>query len=87
MKLTGYLFLDGKRIRSVKAECNDPEKDFHDRFEYSFVKLCRDLYISVPVWLQKNTKELSMCKKTSFYSDQFNEEFLFDRLEMRIDRI
>ena len=87
MRLTGVLVLDGKQVKTAGAESKDPKKTFHARLEESFIQLCKDLYISVPIWLDKNTKELSMCKKTSFYSDQFNEDFFFDKFEMRIDKI
>lgn len=87
MKLTGTLMLHGKQVKIVRTACEDTHKSFHDRLEESFTQLCKDLYIPVPIWLNKNTKELSMCKKTSFYSDQFNENFLFDKFDMRIDTI
>jgi hypothetical protein len=87
MRLTGILVTGGKSVCSVRAECGQPDRDFHDRLEEAFVMLCRGLGISVPVWLEKNTKELSMCRKTSFYCDQFDGDFPYDRFEMRIDRL
>ncbi len=87
MHLSGSLVVDGRHVHRSRSSCEDPEKDFHSRLEGAFISLCRDLRISVPLWLDKNTRELAMCKKTSFYPDQFDDEFIFDKFEMRIDKI
>ena len=87
MNLSGSLIVEGRHIYRSKTSCDDPKKDFHSRLEEAFISLCNDLKIPVPLWLDKNTKELAMCKKTSFYPDQFDDVFMFDKFEMRIDKI
>jgi hypothetical protein len=87
MLLSGSLIVEGRHIQRSKSSCEDPNKDFHSKLEESFISLCKDLKISVPLWLDKNTRELAMCKKTSFYPDQFDDVFIFDKFEMRIDKI
>jgi hypothetical protein len=87
MRSTGVLVLEGRHLRTAKILNDDTGKGFHDRLEDSFISLCKELGISVPIWLGKNTKELAMCKKTSFFRDQFQEDFIYDRFELRIDKI
>ncbi len=62
MRLSGSLIAAGKQLKNITIACEDPKKDFHGRLEYSLIQLCKELMISVPIWLKKNTKELSMCK-------------------------
>jgi hypothetical protein len=87
MRLSGVLFYKNMNLRSARMSNENSQNDFHDRLEEAFILLCKELGISVPIWLEKNTKELAMCKKTSFYEDQFSENFPYDRFELRIDRI
>jgi len=87
MRLNGSLILEGRNVNKARVECEITGVSFHDRFEEAFITLCKELDISVPIWLDKNTKEIAMSKKTSFYEDQFDDDFLFDRFEMRIDKL
>ena len=87
MRLTGFLIYDGRNLRNASISNDNTDRCFHDRLEDSFVSLCKELGISVPVWLKKNTKELAMCKKTSFFKDQFYDDFIYERFEIRLDKL
>jgi hypothetical protein len=85
MKIQGSLITNGKSIARKEITVSEKKPSFHDRLEEAFITLCRELMIPVPEWIDKNTRELSMCKKTSFYPDQFHETFTYDRFELLIE--
>lgn len=85
MKIQGTLITNGKRITKTEITITGKKQSFHERLEDAFILLCRELMIPVPEWIDKNTRELSMCKKTSFYPDQFHENFSYDRFELLIE--
>lgn len=85
MILYGKLMLGNMPLKNSKAVSNDPAKAFHDQMEEAFVQLCRNLDIPVPIWLKKNTRELSHYKKTFFEKEQFIEETVFDRFVLEIE--
>ena len=87
MKISGRLIISNKSINYATVNFNDDSLDFHGNLETAFIMLCKKLAISTPVWMTKNTKELSICKKTSFDKEQFVEEFSYDLFEFRIDKL
>jgi len=85
MILYGKLVIGNMNIKEAKAIGNDSEKPFHDIMEEAFVALCRQLEIPVPIWLKKNTREVSAYGKTFFDREQFVEEVPFDRFVLEIE--
>jgi len=86
MILTGRIVKGHKTqyLKSVADAC-PPDAGFRDRLEYCLLALCKDADIMTPVWLTKNTAEISRFGKTDFLPDQFAEKVAFDRFEIKID--
>lgn len=81
----------GKLIKGtviIVEKLIDNENDnisFRELLEVSFIALCKELDISVPLWLKRNTTEFARYRRTSFTKDQFIEDVKFDRLEIKIE--
>lgn len=85
MILYGKLMRGNVVLKESKAAGEDPAKSFHDQMEEAFLKLCRELDIPVPIWLKKNTREISRYRKTYFETEQFVEDTFFDRFVLEIE--
>ncbi|MDX1357834.1 MAG: hypothetical protein R3232_03280 [Clostridia bacterium] len=85
MILYGRLIKGNMPLKESKVVGKNDGKNFHDEMEEAFVRLCKDLDIPVPIWLKKNTRELSHYKKTYFENEQFIEETVFDRFVLEIE--
>lgn len=85
MELYGRIVKGHKTIyqKNVCDACA-PQAGFRDRLEDCLLALCRDADIPVPIWLSKNSSELSRFGKTGFYAEQFTEPVTFDRFEIKI---
>ncbi|HOQ00419.1 MAG TPA: hypothetical protein PK604_06250 [Acetivibrio clariflavus] len=85
MKLIGKL-INGTTIVNEKAvEKEDDDLSFRDLLEANFIALCKELDISVPLWLKRNTTEFARFQKTFFTKDQFVESVKFDKFEIKIE--
>lgn len=82
MKLYGRLIKQGKMIKEAWAEPQNSSDDFREQLEECLIRVCKELDIEVPIWLQKNSKEFGIYRKTSFNSDHFGETINFDRFEI-----
>ncbi len=47
-------------------------------------EICYHFNLSVPMWLEDNTKHMAKFSSTKFYRDHFIEEISFDCLEIEI---
>jgi len=83
MKLHAKI-MKGSQIIMEEEAILSGQGRFHQQLEYSFVELCRNMGISVPMWIGKNTREFARFRRTSFNSDQFFDKVSFDRLEIRL---
>ncbi len=85
MKMSGKLY-KGPLIISATS-CNVPEDSgtYQDKLEALLIMVSHNLGTPVPMWLSKNTKEYVQFKRTIFGSDQFFEDVIFDRMEVRVD--
>lgn len=84
MKLYGKLIRERKIMREEVAINIDDKVSFHDKLELCLIEVCGKLECQVPLWLEKNTKEFSMYRKTFFPQEQFMEKVWFDKLEIRM---
>jgi len=83
VKLSGRLVKDTRILKEASAA--SPETaSFRDALEECLIEVCRELDIQVPVWLKKNTIDISRYRKTSFNKDQFVEKINFDRFDINI---
>jgi len=85
MRLYGKLIKERKIMREEFAENTDNKLPFHDKLEACLIEVCRKLDCPVPLWLNKNTKEFGLYRKTFFPQEQFMEKVWFDKLEIRIE--
>ena len=86
MKLTGRIY-KGTVVIMENESTLSGEGKFQKQLEQSLVELCREMGISVPMWLGKNTREFSRVKWTTCNNDQFFEPVNFDRFEIRLEDI
>ena len=85
MKMNGRLFFGPSVLKETTAEVADDDGKYQDRLENLLVAVCRELGVSVPMWLSKNTKEYVRFRRTSFGNDQFLDPVLFDRMDIRVE--
>jgi len=85
LRLSGKLIKDTNIIKEKIVEINDDTLSYTDLLEACLIALCKELDIQVPIWLRKNTSEFVMHRKTSFLKDQFMEDIIFDRFEMKVE--
>lgn len=85
MILYGKLMKGNIPLKDSKAVGSNDKESFHDQMEEAFLRLCKNLDIAVPIWLKKNTRELSHYKKTYFEKEQFIEETVFDRFVLEVE--
>lgn len=85
------LIIIGKLIKgtvTISEKLIENENDsvsFRDLLQDNFIALCKELDISVPLWLKRNTAEFVRYRRTSFTKDQFIENVKFDRFEIKIE--
>lgn len=85
MKLIGKL-IEGTTVVSEKVvEKEDMDISFRDLLEANLIALCKEMDISVPLWLKRNTTEFAKFRKTFFTRDQFVESVKFDKFEIKIE--
>jgi hypothetical protein len=88
MTLNGRL-INGHKITYNKSfgDTCGPASDFRDKLENCLLCICKDADIPAPMWLSRNSTELSMFNKTKFFPDQFAEVVKFDRFEIKIEDV
>ncbi len=83
MKLNGRLIKGTTTLKDETVEVTDAQLEYRDLLEKCLLLLCKQLGISVPMWLKKNTKEYSLYRRTWFTNEQFIESVDFDRFELK----
>ena len=86
MLIYGKLIKRNLILIEEKAECIDESMDFQQRLTSCLVDICKKMDIQVPIWMNKNTKELANFSKTFFSDEQFMEKVYFDRFEIEMKR-
>jgi hypothetical protein len=84
LKIYGRTIKGTKILREVSVEKSNENISFTDILEECLIGVCKELDISVPLWLKKNTSEFVRYHKTSFAGEQFVETVAFDRFEIRL---
>ena len=84
IKLEGKVFKANLVIISSVAEQEEVTGSFVKDLEKCFIKLCRNLEIPIPLWLDKNTHEFARFRQTIFFEEQFTDEVIFDRFQIRL---
>jgi len=82
--LFGKLIKETKIVKEAVIEDNREGIAFRDILEQAMIGICKEMDISVPLWLKKNSTELGSFRKTFFTAEQFVEDIKFDRFEINI---
>jgi hypothetical protein len=73
-------------LTEEKAEYTDSDMTFQQKLTNCLIDICKKMDIQVPIWMNKNTKELAKFNKTFFTDEQFMEKVYFDRFEIEMKR-
>ncbi|MEI6131885.1 MAG: hypothetical protein WCQ41_03555 [Bacillota bacterium] len=85
MKFFGRLMKERFVIHETIAEDFETHKPLVDRLEKCLRIVCKDFDISVPIWLDRNTKEFACFRRTTFTAEQFIDHVKFDRLQIEVN--
>lgn len=83
MKLNAKIMKGAQIVIEDEAVFNGQGR-YQQQLEHCLIELCKNMGISVPMWIGKNTREFVRFKWTSFNADQFFEKVYFDRFEIRL---
>jgi len=83
--LAGRIIKKGTVMAEARLSQETGTASFGEVLEALLLKVCRELDISVPIWLGINTKDLAIKRRTSFYPDQFIDKIKFDRFEIILE--
>ncbi|HQM96980.1 MAG TPA: hypothetical protein PK705_08235 [Clostridia bacterium] len=86
MLIYGKLIKKNMILTEEKAEYTDSDMTFQQKLTNCLVDICKKMDIQVPIWMNKNTKELAKFNKTFFTDEQFMEKVYFDRFEIEMKR-
>jgi hypothetical protein len=79
-KVWGKLISENEIKKSFDVE-NDTALSFEEKRDNAFEEICYHFDLSVPVWLDKHTKDFISFKRATFYPEDFVEELHYDRME------
>ena len=83
MRFWAKIFSENHLIRDTVVEINGTDtrtiKVFH-----ALEEACRQLDLSVPIWLKNNVKDFQRIARTRFRQDSFIETIPFDYLEFQV---
>lgn len=83
MTLEGNVYVSNNLIGTKTIHYENPNVRFSQELSEALVLLCKELAIPVPMWLSANTQNFAQFHQTVFYSEQFAEEVLFDKFQIR----
>ena len=84
MIMEGTLY-KGKAVyvqEHIESDDADGES-YSARLEACLRSFCQLVDAPLPLWMEKNTREYSRYRQTTFYRDQFLEPVAFDRMQIR----
>ncbi len=83
MKLEGSVYVANVMVAQLTVDEERPDLRFSKQVEVCLLRLCKELQIPIPLWLQKNTKEFARFHQTLFFNESFGEAVHFDRFRIR----
>lgn len=78
LKIWGKLIKHNKIVKDEIVMSEDG-KNYQENLKSCILELCRKFDIEKPYWLPANLEEYNKRSKTSFNSDNFIDEFKFDK--------
>ncbi len=88
MTLTGTCFRDNRIVDTATVTVDDPALTFRQQLQAGLLELCRELHLTTPIWMKKNTVQLAAVAAVTFERDQFidGDDMRVDRFEVRLER-
>jgi len=83
LKLEGRLFVANRMTEICEVE-DISEGPFSRQLEKALIKLCLEMDIPVPMWMNKNTREFARFRQTMFFREQYTEKVRFDRFQIKL---
>lgn len=83
MRIWARQFKNTHMLKDVLIEDYSSETRTHKVFN-AIEKICHEMDLAQPIWLEKNIKEFKKIAKVRFKQDSFIEEVPFDYLEIQI---
>ena len=88
MTLTGTCFRENRVTDTATVTVDDEALSFREQLEAGLLELCRQLRLTTPIWMKKNTVQLAAVAAVTFERDQFidGDDMRIDRFEVRLER-
>ncbi|MCQ2493187.1 MAG: hypothetical protein MJ104_01175 [Lachnospiraceae bacterium] len=83
MRIWARQFKDTHMLKDSLIVDNSNETRTHKVFN-ALEKVCQEMDLAQPVWLDRNVKDFKRSGKVRFFKDSFIEEIPFDYLEFQI---
>ncbi len=83
MILEASLYVANIMTAQITVNEDRPDLRFSKQVEVCLLKLCKELQIPIPLWLQKNSQEFARFHQTIFFKESFGEAVNFDRLRIK----
>lgn len=83
MRIWARQFKDTHMLKDSLIVDNSDETRTHKVFN-ALEKVCQEMDLAQPVWLDRNVKDFKRSGKVRFFKDSFIEEIPFDYLEFQI---
>lgn len=80
-RLWAKIIKKGRIIESIDIN-NDKEISLDQKRKECFEEICYKLDLSIPLWLDKHSKEFKDFKRVTFLPDDFIDDIDFDKLEI-----
>lgn len=83
MRLEISTFLQDRILAQTVVE-QEEGQSFVKTLEKALISACREVNAPLPLWMERNTKEMAAFYQTIFFAEQFLEKISFDRLQIRL---
>ena len=83
-RIWGKVMKNTKFLQDMVVEIEDTNMTREEKIMESIDQCCMAFDLQIPMWFDKNTKEMTQFAKTSFHADQFIETIKFDYFEIEI---
>lgn len=83
-RLWGKLFKNNKMLRDAVYENEDSALTRTRKIFAGLESVCKELDVSVPIWLDSNISDFRKVARTRFTTDSFVGESGFDYLEIQV---
>lgn len=82
-RLWGKIWKDNHLLRDTVV-CDDREDTITHKIFQGLEKICYELDLGIPIWLDSTISDFKRHDKARFYQDNFMESIDFDYLEIQV---